>query len=87
MTVFRRILRGMSSGFKWVSNTQLNVTVLKVIEMHYSVFWRFTAPKSSSWMGFPPQQKLSGLDEGGDNARDVNWEYTRLPTARFLSWL
>ena len=54
--------------------------------MHYSVFWRFTAPKPSSWMDFTQQQKLAGLNEGGDKAGDVNKEYARLPTARLVSW-
>ena len=38
-------------------------------------------------MGFTQQQKLAGLDGGGDKAGYVNREYMRLPTARFLSWL
>ena len=72
-SILKKIILGeKSAGFKWVLNAYLKVALLHMIEIQYSVFWMFTAPKPCSGMGFTQQQKLAGLDEGGDKAGDVN---------------
>ena len=51
-SILKKIILGeKSAGFKWVLNAYLKVALLHIIEMQYSVFWRSTAPKPSSWMG------------------------------------
>ena len=75
------------STFKLVPNALFKVAVFQEIEIHCSVFWRFTAPKLSCWIGFIHRQKLAGLDKSGDKAGYVNREYTLRPTSRFLSLL